>query len=235
MKLRCPKCDNEFPEQDVNASANVAYCRTCGEGFALAELLGAGTADDPDAKVNLYEPPPGAWFEEFGDGFELGASTRSCMALFLVPFTLVWSGGSLGGIYGSQIAKGQFDLVMSLFGIPFFIGSIFLIGFTLMTVCGKIVVTVRNNEDGVVFIGVGPLGYRKRFNWSRIYRVAEVASHSSGRVSYSLVLEGDARVDLGRITNDARHRYMRAVLKAMLALRKLPTQARSSDAEPALL
>ena len=45
------------------------------------------------------------------DGFRLTLSTRSCIAFFLVPFTLFWAGGSLGGIYGTQIAKGEFNWI----------------------------------------------------------------------------------------------------------------------------
>ena len=37
---------------------------------------------------------------------------------------LIWSGGSLGGIYGTQIANQEFSLLQSLFGIPFIIGTI---------------------------------------------------------------------------------------------------------------
>ena len=53
------------------------------------------------------------------DTVSLGATTRSPIAFFLVPFMCVWSGGSLGGVYGSQVLNGEFDLGISLFGIPF--------------------------------------------------------------------------------------------------------------------
>lgn len=57
--------------------------------------------------------------KKFDNGFEISATTESPIAFFLVPFMLVWSGGSLGGIYGTQIANGHFNLFLSLFGIPF--------------------------------------------------------------------------------------------------------------------
>lgn len=223
MKLRCPKCNNEFSAQDVNPSANIAYCRPCAEGFALADLINADPTNDPDAKINLYEPPPGAWFQDYGDGFEVGATTRSWAALVLVPFMMVWSGFSLGGIYGTQIYKGQFNLIESLFGIPFVVGTIILGSITAMAICGKVVISVRNNEEGSVFLGVGRIGYRKKFNWQKIHRVAEVQSHSSGRISYDLVLEGEERVKIGGGSgiNDTRHQFIRAVLKAMIAARGL--------------
>jgi len=223
MKIRCPKCDTEFAGADVNPSANVAFCRSCSEAFALAELIAGDPSNDPDAKINLYEPPRGAWFEDFDDGFEVGASTRSWAALFIVPFMMVWSGFSLGGIYGTQIYKGQFNPGMSLFGIPFVIGSVFLGAVAAMTVCGRIVIRVHNNE-GSVFTGVGRLGFRKRFNWKQINCVVEQDSHSSGRITRNLFLDGEEIVKIGNFGNDKRQRYVRAVLKAMIAARGLKSR-----------
>src|SRR4051812_18688409 len=107
------------------------------------------------AVVDLTRPPAGARFVRNMRGFEVSVSTRSVLAVFLVPFMCVWSGGSLGGIYGSQVMQGQFDLMRSLFGLPFLIGSVVLGSLTLMAVAGRVHVQVKGN-DGSVFIGVGP-------------------------------------------------------------------------------
>jgi hypothetical protein len=79
------------------------------------------------------------------------------MALFVVPFTCVWSGMSMSGIYGTQIASGVFDPKMSLFGLPFLIGTCVLVGWCAMTIAGKITVT-RNSDSLSVFTGVGRFG-----------------------------------------------------------------------------
>jgi hypothetical protein len=99
--------------------------------------------------------PKGVQLAETMDGFRLTLSTRSWSALFLVPFTMVWAGGSLGGIYGTQIAKGEFNLVMSLFGLPFLAGSALLIALTVMTVWGRYVVEL---VGGKFSIRTGALG-----------------------------------------------------------------------------
>ena len=159
MKVVCPRCRNVLGGDDLNAATDIARCSACDEVYRLSALVQAtesGPFDPNDA-------PRGAWFRTELDGFSVGATTRHPIAFFLVPFMCVWSGFSLGGIYGTQFANGQFNLLMSLFGIPFVLGTVVLGAGALMAVCGKVVVQVSESE-GVVFTGIGMLGRRKSFN-----------------------------------------------------------------------
>ena len=115
MEILCPSCRSRIPADDLNVSTDIALCRACDKPFRISEAVGSAPAD-PQL---LATPPSGAWFDPLPDGFRAGASTRSWMALFIVPFTCVWSGGSLFGIYGTQIVHGRFNVGMSLFGLPF--------------------------------------------------------------------------------------------------------------------
>src|ERR1700678_4022487 len=123
MSTICPACRSAIAVDDINVSTDLALCRACGKTFRFSEIAGEVSSSGPD----LNSPPPGAFFEQLPDGFRVGATTRSWAAVFIVPFTCVWAGGSLSGIYGSQIVKGHFQLGPSLFGLPFLIGSCFLI------------------------------------------------------------------------------------------------------------
>ncbi|MFM2211145.1 MAG: hypothetical protein RL639_339 [Verrucomicrobiota bacterium] len=147
--------------------------------------------------VPVMTPPKGVDLVETMDGFRLTLSTRSCIAFFLVPFTLVWAGGSLGGIYGTQIAKGEFNLMMSLFGLPFLLGSVALIGLTVMTVCGRTIVELA---AGKFSIRTGALGvYRTRsaaWHDVRSCRLTEVSRRS--RNSYSTSFQVEFKVDGGK-------------------------------------
>ena len=111
MEILCPSCRSRIPADDLNVSTDIALCRACDKPFRISEAVGSAPAD-PQL---LATPPSGAWFDPLPDGFRAGASTRSWMALFIVPFTCVWSGGSLFGIYGTQIVHGRFNVGMSLF------------------------------------------------------------------------------------------------------------------------
>jgi hypothetical protein len=217
MKVACPKCQREIPSGDVNVSADVAFCRACNEAFELSDLVEDEDAEDDAPPPEMMVPPRGTWFEKDLDGFTVGATTRSAIAFFLVPFMCVWSGGSLGGIYGSQIASGKFNLGMSLFGIPFLLGTLLFGSIALMSVCGKVTVTVRRGE-GVVFTGIGPVGWRKRFIPSQIRHVREQSSRGSkGSTTWKIVLQGSETVELGSGLTDERRRFMVQVLRFLLA------------------
>ena len=169
-------------------------------------------------------PPRGTWFQEESNGFIVGATTRHVMAFFIVPFMCVWSGGSLGVIYGTQIMKGKFDLVQSLFGIPFFLGTLLFGSIALMTVCGKVIVQVLDS-DGTVFTGVGPFGWRRRFDPQTVTAV-RVESYFPGHQpqTASIVLDGANKLRFASGLTEARRDFIAKVL-----LRKLNNEHRGTS------
>jgi hypothetical protein len=173
--VNCPKCQAEIPLADANVASDIALCRKCQESSPRHTWQGFTelARDEAIPEVDLNRPPKGMWLKRAPSGFELGSSTRSGIAFFLIPFMCLWSGGSIGGIYGTQIAKGHFNLALSLFGLPFVLGTIILAGFTLMTIAGKVCVR-RNGPDGELFAGVGSLGFRKRFKWDQVKSIRRI-------------------------------------------------------------
>src|SRR4051812_10763885 len=130
MVVTCPHCASSLAPEDINVEADTALCRSCGEAARFSDLL------HPHPPSESPVPPRGTWDNDDGVERCIGASTRSPMALVLVPFMCVWSGLSLGGIYGSQIVSGKFNPVMSLFELPFLAGSLIFWAWTAMTVFG---------------------------------------------------------------------------------------------------
>jgi hypothetical protein len=173
--------------EDLAPAQGLAVCRFCEKPFPLAASQ-AAVPYERRPSVPELAPPKGVSLVETMDGFHLSISTRSWAAVFLVPFTLVWSGGSLGGIYGTQIAKGEFSLTQSLFGLPFLIGSVFLIGLTVMAVAGRLIVELAG---GRLRLRAGALGvYRtKSADWRDVRgcRLTEVSLR--GRYSNSFQVE----------------------------------------------
>ena len=214
MEVTCPSCRAKIATDDINVSTDVALCRSCGHTFRLSEIIGT----IPSSSIDLNSPPSGAWYTAAADGFTAGATTRSWMALFLVPFTCVWAGGSMFAIYGTQIMKGQFSLFPSLFGIPFLVGSIFLVSWCAMAVAGKVMVS-RHSDQLTIFTGVGSIGWARTCSLSDFSSVREGYANFSGwnnRQGPSIRLEGKRAVAFGSMLSTDRRYFLLKVLQGAL-------------------
>jgi hypothetical protein len=166
----------------------------------------------------LQNPPSGAWYAREARGFSLGASTRSSIAFVLVPFVCLFSGGTLGWLYGTQIASGEFYFGPSLFGIPFVLLSIAFWTIALMAVVGKTVVTVNSNR-GTVFVGIGPLGWTRSFDWSSTAVIQQEGSgvRYLGADNGGILLEGTTRLQFGTNLTETRRSFVLNALKYLKA------------------
>lgn len=99
--MNCPKCQNQINSENINVRKDYCLCSKCSSTFKLSDLINPNS----DGKFDIKNNPKGTWYRREGNEIIIGASTRSWIAFFLVPFMIVWSGASLGGIYGSQIYK----------------------------------------------------------------------------------------------------------------------------------
>lgn len=167
--------------------------------------------------IDISQPPVGVIINKYQDGFEISSTTRSGIAFFLIPFTLMWGGGSMSGIYGSQIFTGKFNLFMSLFGLPFFIGSLFLTGLTLMFTIGKVKVTVKD-DDGIIFIGAGTTGIQKFFKVSQTSSVREEIYTNNRSTGGAIIIEGNQRLRFGTMLSSERRYFFVKALKKLLNL-----------------
>ena len=201
MEFHCPECGLPIEVADLAPAQGLAVCRFCEKSHPLAACQAAVPYEQRNIVPELAVPK-GVRLEETMDGFRLTLSTRSCIAVFLVPFTMFWVGGSVGGIYGTQIAKGEFSLFMSLFGIPFLAGSVILIAITVMAVAGRCVVELAG---GKFSIRTGALGvYRTQSAaWDDVLSCRLTEATSRGRSSYSttyqveVTCEGDKTLRMG--------------------------------------
>ncbi|GBL25075.1 hypothetical protein EMGBS6_18600 [Opitutia bacterium] len=193
MEFHCPECGLPIEVADLAPAQGVAVCRFCEKPYPLAACQQAVPYEQRNI-VPEQVLPKGVTLAETMDGFRLTLSTRSCIAFFLVPFTIFWAGGSVGGIYGTQIKNGEFNWMMSLFGLPFLAGSIFLIGLTMMTVCGRTIVELAG---GKLSIRTGALGvYRTQSApWHDVRSCRLVEATRRGRNSYHTSFQLEFKVD----------------------------------------
>jgi hypothetical protein len=215
MDIKCPSCRSTIPIDDINVSTDLALCRTCGRTFRFSEIVD----QDMGRGVDLASPPPGTWYEQLPDGFTVGATTQSWIALFLIPFTCVWSGGSMYGIYGTQIRSGHFSLFPSLFGVPFFLGTCGLVTMCLMLSAGKVSIT-KSADRLYIFAGVGWLGITRNYAWSDFRSVREGFggnSYNFNRQQRTLALEGKRRITVGSMWSENRRYFVLCVVRSQLA------------------
>ena len=193
MEFHCPDCGLPIQAADLAPAQGVAVCRFCEKPFPLEACQAAVPFADRNI-VPVMTPPKGVDLVETMDGFRLTLSTRSCIAIFLVPFTLVWAGGSLGGIYGTQIAKGEFNWMMSLFGLPFLVGSVALIGLTVMSVAGRTIVELAGGKFSIRTCALGV--YRTQSApWHDVRSCRLTEATRRGRNRYSTSFQVEFKVD----------------------------------------
>jgi hypothetical protein len=184
----CSKCGKVIPSEDVNVANDVAYCRACNVSYQLSALT-QGT--ELDANIDLSHPPPGAWHRSDGTGTVIGATHRSLgTAIGTLAISLFWNGivsvfvlvatagtaRNLGlplphwfpapVMNDSPMGVGM-TLFLWIFLTPFIVIGLVMIATFLSCLAGRTEVRI-NNAEGVVFTGVGGLGYRRRFDASAV-------------------------------------------------------------------
>jgi len=227
LKLKCPNCDLYLSTRQMNVDNDLAICHDCNEAFKISALLepqpepevyrNAGWVSEPHESFRIDDPPSGVSYENYGMGWRIAATTRSASAFFLVPFMCVWSGFSLGGIYGSQIAEGKFDLFRSLFGIPFILGTLLFGSFAVLSVIGQAVIRTdeMDHDAGSIFLGVGPIGWTSRFRWSEVRRIEETMTSGKNRSKQITLYRDEGDIHFGSMLTDRRRGYVLHALRQL--------------------
>jgi hypothetical protein len=176
----------------------------------------SATAEGRTPKPDLSTPPRGVTVSRsLISGIETVYRRINPVAFFLVPFTGLWSGFSLWGIYGSQWTSGKFDPVMSLAGLPFLIGTIFLLGMIVFLLFGSWRVHLDRGRVRF-FTGVGPFGRRREIAFGADTRVELPDGYVKVRripQQVITVTTGERTVDFGaRLPHDVRL-YIAGVLR----------------------
>jgi hypothetical protein len=164
----CSGCNAVIPLADVNVASDIALCRACGKTMAFSEIAPFPGAAD----IDLQLPPKGVRIEENPiHGRTIIYKKIPLVVLFLIPFAALWSGGSMFGIYGSQLKSGNFNLTKSLFGLPFLIGTIVLVSIILFCLFGSWRISFPGGLLEVV-LKLGPIRWTRRHMYDPTSRVS---------------------------------------------------------------
>jgi hypothetical protein len=252
----CPQCGQPIPEADVNVGKGVAYCRRCHLLHDLSELLDSA---ELDFAPELNAPPPGTWLREDGFRTVVGATHRSlgqaAGLLFVVCF---WNGivsvfvtvATLGTLHqfgvpppswvpkmqeGGVFPHGGILIFLWLFLTPFIVIGVGMIMAFLSAVCGRTEVQLTGS-DGFVYVALGPLGYRRRFDPAQVQSVKIVTNSvtKSGQPQYVIRMEIESRkpIKFGSMLREDRRRYLAAQVNRLLRERSGTIGAPSSTFSP---
>ncbi len=230
----CSKCHRVIPGDDINVANDVAYCRQCNLAYKLSELAHT----ELDLNLNLNNPPAGAWYLQDGTKTVAGATNRSWgMALGMLAAGLFWNGivsvfvlaniaGTLHNMHISLPAwfpapkmDGGMSVGMTIFLwiflTPFMAIGLIIISTFFSAVAGKTEVQIQNDQ-GTVFIGIGPIGIRRRFNPGAIKEISVRSDQNSkGQQSTFIVLETrEGRlIKFGTLLREDRRNFLAAVIR----------------------
>jgi hypothetical protein len=213
---RCHACGGGIALADVNVSNDLALCRGCGKTMPFSAIAAAEGA----LEVDLTRPPKGIRMEDSPiRGRSIIHRKIPPVVFFLIPFTAVWSGFSLHGIYGTQIAAGEFDPAKSLMGLPFLIGSLVLVSLIAFMLFGRWRISYNRGMLEVA-TEVGPFG---RTRWIACDKSARVGIRNSmwkknNQPCQSIHVEcGDRSLKFGTMLPDDCKPFIVAAMRRMLA------------------
>jgi DNA-directed RNA polymerase subunit RPC12/RpoP len=211
-KYSCIHCGKPVDLDDTNVTTDVALCRSCGKSMSFSAI-----AQQPDlAAVDLTAPPKGLRVgQSLISGVEITYRRFSPIVLFLIPFTALWSGVSMWGIYGRQLVQGKFDPAQSLFGLPFLLGTIVLLIIITYLLFGHWRIHVGRGECEI-FSGVGPLGRRRRIRLERgsLVRIeASTLKVNNVPQQHIVITTGDEQLKFGATLPVEVRAFLAAVLQ----------------------
>lgn len=242
---RCPACGKPLAIEDINVGQGVVLCRSCGKLSRLADVADQPDVDP----TKLANPPVGCSIRDsFGGDLVATASLRSVGgAIGTLVICLFWNGIvsifvliALSGLYrhfvgplpewfptptsGSHGKHGDggeplgMTLFMCVFLIPFVtIGTVLLLT-TLTCIAGRVEVRISGTV-GRVRTGIGPFNWTRRFDPTKVKRVADDLSTWSQNDQRKPVIQietADRKIKFGSMLADYRRAWLRDALYVLL-------------------
>jgi hypothetical protein len=224
-----------IPSEDINVARDVAYCRECNLSSSLSQLTQGG---ELISGIDLSRPPAGAWSRNEGGDTIIGATHRSIgTALGALIFGLFWNGIVSVFVYAALVGTLQhlhisiphrfpklekdadsMPLAMVIF-LWIFLTPFILIGLTMIAtffsaLFGRTEIRIGNSQ-GTLFVGIGPIGRRKRFDARDVKDVRLVDTptrNSSSNTNIVIETREGKQIKFGSMLKDERKRFVAAAV-----------------------
>lgn len=213
MHINCPACQSQIVEQNLNIQDDEAYCPSCNQVLQLSSFSNIGAVNDFDVDL----PPQGVSYSSDTGKVNISASTRSPLALFFVPFTVIWAGLSFNYVFGPQLLFAESGVVQFLLGVLIFFGMVVFGGLAAMMTAGRVQITISNNR-AEIFEGIGSLGWTQNINWEdvRIIRAKKTTFYLYDSQIGGVCLEGKVKMKFGLTLTQERMNYIVNALRMQM-------------------
>jgi hypothetical protein len=120
------------------------------------------------------------------------------------------------GIYSGH-PRGRSDLAPSLLGVTLSLGVLVLGSVAILCICGKVEVRVCGTQARI-FTGMGPIGWRRSFDWSGVasVRITQTFMRNGDAGQCWIELDGPRRLRFGTLLTEPRCHFVANVLKLKL-------------------
>ncbi len=216
LEASCPECSARIMPENFNVSTDYAYCASCKKIFRFSEVITGNTKFYP-----LDKMPSRMKVREDFDYYSVYAPYPKLILLFLVPFTAVWSGFSMGGLYIQPLLQGKLPWGQFLFGIPFLIGTVVLLSIIIASL-GGVKVIIDGEGRGIIRSGFSFLAWKKRFDINDVSEIDVTVKHGNETKSelLDMKLKSGSKISFGTgLRSDDLH-YMKALLSSRILKRK---------------
>ncbi len=233
----CTKCRRTIPSDDINVAQDVAYCRDCNHSYCLSDLT---FDNEPDPNLDLQHPPKGAWLINDGSSTVIGATNRNLLnSVGLLFFGLFWNGIVSVFVFFAAASTlrhlhiplpdwvpapkmeggGDMGIGMTI-GLWLFLTPFILIGLTVAggffsSLFGRTEVRI-NSSLGTIFTGIGPLGWKRRFDTTQVKAVRTHQSRNNeGSDTFTILIETreGKQLKLGSMLSNERRQFILAALR----------------------
>ncbi|MBO7299378.1 MAG: hypothetical protein J6V41_06185 [Kiritimatiellae bacterium] len=177
----CPSCGGTISQSNMNIKEGIALCPKCGEIIGMSDLISVPSSTEIACVLNST-PPKGITLVK-DNQYSLTSDLTlkywrfNPTVLFLIPFTAIWGGFSIWGLYVEPFIKtGTLDAKNALFGLPFLFGTIFLICLILSLLFGKRVLKLSSGKGSYAFKVFG-IGRTKHFELNRSTQIQKGLSN----------------------------------------------------------
>ena len=118
-------------------------------------------------KFQDTNPPKGSFYKRDRNTIRVGFNYSNSLLYFLIPFTIFWTSISMGSFIIMGILSSKFELIRTLFYLPFFLFSLILVYVVLNMSFGKFEL-ILNSSGGQIKKGFFLRQKRISFNWSDV-------------------------------------------------------------------